>query len=96
MTPEFHPEAQKELAEAVKTGFERSPELGRELLAEVRRVVSILCEMPQLGARLDTQHRRFPLTRFPFGIIFRVDGDLLRVVAIAHRRHRPGYWSLRA
>ena len=41
MTPEFHPEAQKELAAAVKTGIERSPDLGRELLAEVRRVVSI-------------------------------------------------------
>ncbi len=95
MTPEFHPEAHKELAAAVKTGIERSPDLGRELLAEVRRVVSILCEMPQLGGRLDSQHRRFPLTRFSFGVIFRVDGDVLRVVASAHRRQRPGYWSSR-
>jgi len=96
MTPEFHPAAQTELAAAVKIGNERSPLLGGELMDEVRRVIALLCDMPQIGEPLDERHRRFPLNRFPFGVIFRTDGDLLRIVAMAHRRQRPGYWSSRA
>jgi len=68
MTPEFHPAAQTELAAAVKIGNDRSPLLGRELMDEVRRVITLLCDMPQIGERLDERHRRFPLDRFPFGI----------------------------
>jgi hypothetical protein len=32
------------------------------------------------------------LQRFPYGVIYRVAGDTLRILAIAHRRQRPGYW----
>jgi len=95
MTPEFHPAAQSELAAAVTGGSERSPRLGRELADEVGRIVDLLCEMPELGERLDSRHRRFPLNRFPFAVVFRIDGERLRVVAIAHRRQRPGYWLIR-
>jgi hypothetical protein len=36
------------------------------------------------------------LKRFPFGIIYRIDGDTLRVLALAHRRRRPGFWRGRS
>jgi len=95
MTPEFHPAAEMELAAAVKIGDERSAGLGGDLMTEVRRVMPLLCDMPQMGELLDSRHRRFPLKRFPFGLIFRVDGDKLRVIAVAHRRQRSGYWMSR-
>jgi len=96
MTPEFHPAAEMELAAPVKIGETRSLGLGRDLEEEVRRVTELLCDMPQLGQPVDSRHRKFPLNRFPFGLIFRVDGELLRIIAIAHRRQRPGYWTARA
>jgi plasmid stabilization system protein ParE len=89
---EFHPAAADELAAAVRIGDERSPGLGAALITEARRVAVLLCEMPDLGHHLDPRHRRFPLRRFPYGLIFRVDGDRLRVVALAHRRQEPNYW----
>jgi hypothetical protein len=92
---EFHPAAADELAAAVGVGEERSSGLGPSLLAETRRVAALLCEMPELGQRLDGRHRRFPLRRFPYGLIFRVDGDRSRVIALAHRRQEPGYWRNR-
>lgn len=96
MILEFHPAAADELAAAVRVGEGRSPSLGPALIAETRRVAALLCEMPELGQRLDSRHRRFPLRRFPYGLIFfRVDGDRLRVVALAHRRQEPGYWRNR-
>ena len=95
MTPRFHPAATEELEWAVKVGEERATGLGRELLIEVQRVVRLLCETPKIGEPLDQQLRRFPLTRFPFGLIYRVEGSTLRILALAHRRQRPGFWRHR-
>jgi toxin ParE1/3/4 len=91
MTPRFHPAAIEELAWAIKVGEERGAGLGRELLIEVQRVVHLLCETPEIGKPLDERRRRFPLARFPFGLIYRVEGSTLRILALAHRRQRPGF-----
>ena len=93
MTPRFHPAARRELATAMTVGEERATGLGRELLSEVRRVLELLGDTPHIGQPLDDQLRRFPLTRFPFAIIYRVKGDTLRVLSIAHRRQKPGFWA---
>jgi plasmid stabilization system protein ParE len=92
MTPIFHPAAEQELAAAMEIGEERGSGLGAELLIEVRRIVALLCETPNVGEPLDLRRRRFPLRRFPFGLIYRVESDTLRILALAHRRQRPGYW----
>jgi hypothetical protein len=70
MTPVFHPAAEQELAAAMEIGEERGFGLGAELLLEVRRIVALLCETPNIGEPLDKHRRRFPLRRFPFGLIF--------------------------
>jgi plasmid stabilization system protein ParE len=95
MIPEFHPAAQEELTAAVKTGEERAARLGHDLLQEVRRVVGMLCASPEIGKPLGTSYRRFPLRRFPFALVYRIDGERLRIIAMAHRRRRPGYWRRR-
>jgi len=95
VTPEFHPAAQEELAAAVKIGDARAAGLGVELVLETQRVVALLCDLPDVGEPLDERYRRFPLRRFPFGIIYRVDGSRLRIIAFSHRRQRPGYWAKR-
>jgi hypothetical protein len=71
MTPVFHPVAEQELAAAMKIGEERGSGLGAELLSEVRRIVALLCDSPHIGEPLDERRRRFPLRRFPFGLIYR-------------------------
>ena len=95
MTPDFHPAAQQELTAAVKNGEERAIGLGLELLQESRRVVGMLCVSPDIGKPLSGMYRRFPLRRFPFSIVYRIDGDRLHIIAVAHRRRRPGYWRQR-
>lgn len=95
MTPEFHPAAQEELAAAVNIGDTRAAGLGLELLLEMQRVVALLCDLPDVGEPLDERYRRFPLRRFPFGVVYRIDGAWLRIIAFAHRRQRPGYWIKR-
>ena len=96
MKVEFHPAAEQELAAAVTLGEQRSSGLGGELLAEAKRIAELLCDTPNIGEAIDARHRRFPMRRFPFALIYRIDADLLRVIALSHRRQRPGYWRDRA
>jgi len=37
--------------------------------------------------------RRSLLARFPYGIIFGLDGDTVVVVAVAHLHREPRYWA---
>lgn len=95
MIPEFHPAAELELEAAVMAGEEIETGLGAELSAEAQRLVSLLCDLPRIGTPLGAGYRRFPLTRFPYALIYRTDGVHLQMVAVAHRRQRPNYWRSR-
>ena len=95
MKPEFHPAAAEELSVAALMYEGLAAGLGVDFNAEVRRLTALLCATPRMGEPLDDVHRRFPLKRFPFGLIYRSDGELLRIVAVAHRRRMPGYWRER-
>ena len=92
MILEFHPAAELELAAAVTAGEEIATGLGAELSAETKRLVSLLCDLPRTGTPLVAGYRRFPLTRFPYALIYRTDGVRLQVVAVAHRRKQLNYW----
>lgn len=95
MKVQFFPAAEQELLEAAKEYEEQLSGLGSDFLLEVERLSSVLVELPSLGEKLDSMHRRIPLRRFPYALIFRRDGDAVRVVAVAHRRRRPRYWRPR-
>jgi plasmid stabilization system protein ParE len=88
----FHPAAEAELRRAARYYEDRALGLGGEFVVEVERVCARLKEHQELGPKLDAQHRRIALRRFPFGLIYRVKNSVVQIVAVAHRRRRPGYW----
>ena len=92
MKVEFHPAADAELRASVLYYEARLTGLGNEFLIEVESVCSRLSEHQSLGPRLDAEHRRLGLRRFPFGLIYRVTSSKVQIVAVAHRRRLPGYW----
>jgi toxin ParE1/3/4 len=95
MRYEFHPEAEAEFIEAA-TYYERNvPGLGERFGNEVRRTIELLLDYPVLGLLIDANLRKVILSRFPYYLIYSVTSDLLRVVAVAHARRRPGYWRSR-
>ena len=95
MKYEFHPEAELELYKAALRYEAEVPELGRRFGEEVERVVHLLLEHPEMGARVDESLRHFVLRRFPFSVVYAVASDLIYIVAIAHGSREPEYWRLR-
>ena len=91
----FHPEAQVELTEAVGFYNAQVPGLGDDLTAEVERALQLIWATPGLGTPVSAAHRKWPVRRFPFDLVYRADEDGLFVLAVAHQRRRPGYWRRR-
>lgn len=94
----FHPLAAAELAGAVEWYESRSSGLGKVLVDEVGRAVVAISEAPttwplwpELGDEI--RIRRFLLSRFPFGIAYRVSEEAVEIIAFAHLKRCPGYWK---
>jgi plasmid stabilization system protein ParE len=69
--------------------------LGQAFINEIQRSIELLLVSPELGNKFRRAYRHYPVRRFPYRIIYQIRADQLLVVAIAHHRRRPGYWSKR-
>jgi plasmid stabilization system protein ParE len=69
-----------------------SSKLARAFADEFRRVSILLERHPMLGAPYYSGTRRKLLTRFPYALIYLIDGSDVVVVALAHQRRQPFYW----
>ena len=52
----------------------------------------MLIREPMLGAHESGPIRKLPLRKFPYTLVYRVDGEVITVVALAHQSRKPGYW----
>lgn len=76
----LHPEAREDLREAAEYYRQRAGIiLSQSLLAEFERSVDLLLRHPGLGAIWRYGKRRFVMERFPYGLIYTVTGDQLRI-----------------
>ncbi|HIP58812.1 MAG TPA: hypothetical protein EYH01_00115 [Campylobacterales bacterium] len=39
--------------------------------------------------------RRCLVNRFPFGLVYRIEGDTIVIVAVMHLSRKPDYWYSR-
>lgn len=85
--------AQQELLQAVDFYKAQASGLAADLLEEIDAALEQIGEMPQSGASHSHGTRRIVLRRFPFSVVYRVKSDLAEVIAFAHQRREPGYWS---
>ncbi len=71
--------------------------LGAELAEEFRKGIDRIIQNPNGWQALDNKYRRYRLHRFPYGIVYRIEGatDRAIVVAVTHFSRRPGLWRSR-
>jgi plasmid stabilization system protein ParE len=96
MKIEFSDEAKAELR-AARERYESEREgLGREFVLVVRHLLRLIADGPlHFQTVTRTKARCAVARRFPFKIVFLVMGARIRVLAIAHQKQRPQYWSRR-
>ena len=95
LTVIYHPEAEAEIIEAAHFYNERVRHLGADLLDEIDQGVAVILDQPTLWRIVETDIRRYFIKRFPYAIIYRIELNTIRILAVAHHRRSPGYWKHR-
>ena len=84
--------AQREVDDTVAWYDGQAAGLGQEFLDELDRAVRRATAFPMSCPEIEPGVRRCLLARFPYGLIYGLDGEMLVVVAVAHLHREPRYW----
>jgi plasmid stabilization system protein ParE len=84
--------AQQELDEAFAWYESQAVGLGYGFLDEFNQAVRLVATFPSLYQPINPGIRRCLLNRFPYGLVYGVDDEMIVIVAVAHVRRQPNYW----
>lgn len=88
-----HPAAARELDAALEWS---KVTFGARTAARLRRRFELAGEMlmrePALGTPDAARLRKLQLGRIPYTLVYRVQGETITVIALAHQSRKPGYW----
>lgn len=96
MTVVVRPAAAADIEDAYRWYTDKGADLGVDFLAAIREAIAHLTEYPEANPVLRRGTRRVRLRRFPYGLLYRVYGDQIVVVACMHGSRDPKTWQSRA
>jgi len=92
----FHRAATAEHYDNVNFYEDRLPGLGADYLKEFESVMAHICTAPNFYPTIGAPGiHKAGLKRFPFHVIYRAEQNQIIVLAVAHQRRQPAYWSKR-
>ena len=92
MIASFHDLAKVELNEAAQYYERDSPGLGAAFVTEAERCTAAILEHPEASPIVTGAIRRRLLRRFPYGLLYRIRPEQIRILAVMNLKRRPGYW----
>ncbi len=92
MNYSFHKSAEKKLLSAIEYYEEPQPGLGLRFSEEVKSTIERICAHPYAWASIDSKTRRCLTSRFPYGSLYRIIKDNIRIMAIMHLYRKSDYW----
>lgn len=95
MEIKLHPEAELEFSEAAVHYGLSVPGLGEQFVNEFERLKPLLLANPKIGSPVDQVFRKVLFRRFPYSVLYTIEGSCIWLVAVAHHHRRPGYWRTR-
>lgn len=84
--------ALQDLEEAAAYYDREKPGLGDDLADAFEAAAHRIRERPEIGSAFWIGERKLVMRRFPYSVIYRVEGEAVFVLAFAHHRRKPGYW----
>jgi toxin ParE1/3/4 len=97
---QFEDEADAEYRLAGRWYEGRREHLGFEFFDAVDGTIERILDLPGSGSPVprlptDLPVRRMAVRRFPYHVIYLEVNDRIRILAVAHDRRKPGYWTTR-
>lgn len=88
----FNEFAERELNDAAQYYELEQTGLGAAFITEVSRCAAAIVEHPDASPIVMGTIRRRLCQRFPYGLLYVVAGNELRILAVMNLKRRPGYW----
>lgn len=89
-------QVQREAREARRWYAQRDPDVARAFANAIAAAITAIAESPHRCAMQADGMRYCYVRRFPYTIVYMIESsETVAIVAIAHQRRRPGYWSNR-
>lgn len=95
MKVHFLVQAEKELEQAADWYSQQAIGLDVEFLGEFDAAVNLVKAFPNLFQEILPNVRRALLNRFPYGVFYRVERGQILILAVAHLKKKPLYWTAR-
>ena len=89
----FHSTAEQDLSDAIDFYDQKQLGLGDRFFKEIQTAVHQISAYPHAWEQVDAQTHRCLTHRFPYGILYRIKSDHVRIIAIMHLRRKPNYWK---
>ncbi|HLB31862.1 MAG TPA: type II toxin-antitoxin system RelE/ParE family toxin [Gammaproteobacteria bacterium] len=90
MSYSLHRGAEQDLTEAFRFyRREAGNGLARRFLEEFERVMKLLEQFPDIGKLAGEDRSSFPLTGFPYSVIYRYINSEIRVLVVRHQNRDP-------
>jgi len=87
----FHPDAKAEFFAAIDYYEEREPCLGLDFASEVHSAIENILNFPNAWPILEDHTRRCQVHRFPYGVIYSQEKDVIFILAVMHLHRDPEY-----
>lgn len=91
----FHKLAGKEFLEVRDYYDDLVFGLGEKFVTEVERCLNIMTTNPLAYPVTKQNVRKAVIIKFPFSILYRVDGNVIYILAVMHQNREPLYWAER-
>lgn len=90
----LHPAADAELTEALRYYEQEERGLGARFEAEIIRSIDRIRTAPEAAPVVRPGGiRRRIVSGFPYSLVYAVEPDRIRIMAVMHHKRRPGYWA---
>lgn len=91
----FLPQSEDEMNDSAIFYESQSRGLGREFLEAIKKGTNDISHQPRAYPILRNDIRRKLIGRFPYGILYREEEELIVVIAVMHLHRAPEYWRHR-
>ena len=89
----IHPEAKIEIVYHADYYEDKQPGLGEEFIEEIYATIQRILEFPQAWQKISKTTRRCLTSRFPFGVIYSIEPDRIRILSVMLLNREPYYWK---
>ena len=85
-------EAELEILDAVTFYKTHAGDIAVDFFREFKKSREEIAAFPEFWKPVGGSYRRKLLERYPYGIIYRIEGAEILIVALAHTSRDPHYW----